>query len=96
MYGDAGAAAALYVVFDEPLAMVSDAPSAYANQPSFSLHQGRTHDMGRIQVLNGEPGEFVTIARRHDDEWYLGSLDQLVVRDLPISLHFLGKKHVQG
>ncbi len=28
---------ALYVVFEEPLAMVSDAPSAYANQPEFQF-----------------------------------------------------------
>jgi alpha-glucosidase len=42
-------------------------------------------------VLNGEPGEFVTIARRHGDEWYLGCLTNWTSRDLRISLQFLGK-----
>lgn len=26
------------------------------------------------RVLSGEPGEYVTIARRHCDEWFLGSM----------------------
>jgi alpha-glucosidase len=42
-------------------------------------------------VLNGEPGEFVTIARRHGDEWYLGSLTNWTARDLSIPLRFLGQ-----
>ncbi len=82
---------ALYVVFDEPLAMVSDAPSAYANQPGFRFIKDVPTTWDAIRVLNGEPGEFVTIARRHGDEWYLGSLTNWTTRDLRISLQFLGK-----
>jgi len=82
---------ALYVVFDEPLAMVSDAPSAYANQPDFRFIKEVPTTWDAIRVLNGEPGEFVTIARRHGDEWYLGSLTNWTSRDLQISLQFLGK-----
>jgi alpha-glucosidase len=82
---------ALYVVFDEPLAMVSDVPSAYANQSSFRFIQDVPTTWDAIRVLNGEPGEFVTIARRHGDDWYLGSLTNWTPRDLRISLQFLGK-----
>jgi len=82
---------ALYVVFDEPLAMVSDVPSAYANQPDFRFIKDVPTTWDAIRVLNGEPGEFVTIARRHGDEWYLGSLTNWTSRDLRISLQFLGK-----
>ena len=82
---------ALYVVFDEPLAMVSDAPSAYANQPAFRFIMDVPTTWDALQVLNGEPGEFVTIARRHGDEWYLGSLTNWVSRELSISLGFLGQ-----
>src|SRR5260370_29962782 len=82
---------ALYVVFDEPLAMVSDAPSAYADQPGFRFIKDVPTTWDAIRVLNGEPSEFVTIARRHGDEWYLGSLTNWTSRDLRISLQFLGK-----
>jgi alpha-glucosidase len=81
---------ALYVVFDEPLAMVSDVPSAYANQPGFRFIKEVPTTWDATRVLNGEPGEFVTIARRHGDEWYLGSLTNWTSRELRIPLNFLG------
>jgi alpha-glucosidase len=87
---------ALYVVFEEPLAMVSDAPSAYANQPGFRFIKDVPTKWDAIQVLNGEPGEFVTIARRHGDDWYLGSLTNWTSRGLRISLQFLGKGTYQA
>ncbi len=81
---------ALYVVFEEPLAMVSDAPSAYANQPSFQFIKDVPTTWDATQVLNGTPGEFVTIARQHGNEWYLGSLTNWTARDLRVPLSFLG------
>jgi alpha-glucosidase len=82
---------ALYVVFDEPLAMVSDAPSVYASEPAFRFIEDVPTTWDALQVINGEPGEFVTLARRHGDEWYLGSLTNWTPRDLPIALSFLGQ-----
>ena len=83
---------ALYVVFEEPLAMVSDAPSAYSNQPSFHFIKDVPTTWDATRVLNGEPGMFVTIARHHGDEWYLGSLTNWTARDLHIPLSFLGRE----
>jgi alpha-glucosidase len=82
---------ALYVVFDEPLAMVADVPTAYANQPSFRFIEDVPTTWDATQVLNGEPGEFFSIARRHGDEWYLGSLTNWTSRDLRVPLNFLGQ-----
>jgi len=81
---------ALYVVFDEPLAMVSDVPSAYANQPDFRFIKDVPTSWDVTKVLNGNPGEFVTIARRHGNEWYLGSITNWSSRELRIPLNFLG------
>ena len=82
---------ALYVVFEAPLAMVSDAPSAYAGQPSFQFIREVPTAWDATRVLNGMPGEFVTIVRRHGDDWYLGSVTNWTARDLHIPLGFLGK-----
>ncbi len=81
---------ALYVIFEEPLAMVSDAPSAYANQPSFQFIREVPTTWDATRALNGEPGEFVTIARRHGDDWYLGSITNWTARDVQVPLDFLG------
>ncbi|UWZ82216.1 glycoside hydrolase family 97 protein [Occallatibacter riparius] len=81
---------ALYVVLTEPLAMVSDAPSAYANQPEFQFLKDVPTTWDATRVLNGTPGEFVTIARQAGREWYLGSLTNWTARDLHVPLSFLG------
>jgi len=82
---------ALYIVFEEPLAMVSDVPSAYVNQPDFQFIKNVPTTWDATRVLNGEPGEFVTIARRHGEEWYLGSITNWTPRELRIHADFLGK-----
>ena len=81
---------AVYVVFEEPLAMVSDAPTAYANQPDFKFIKDVPTAWDESHVLNGEPGEFVTMARRNENEWYLGSMTNWQARDLRVPLNFLG------
>ena len=81
---------ALYVVYEAPFAMVSDAPSAYANQPSFQFIRDVPTTWDATRALDGEPGEFATIARRHGNEWYLGSITNWTARDVSVPLDFLG------
>jgi alpha-glucosidase len=81
---------ALYVVFQAALEMVSDVPSVYINDPSFQFLRDVPTTWDATKVLAGEPGEFITIARRHGREWYLGSITNWTPRDLHIPLSFLG------
>jgi alpha-glucosidase len=81
---------ALYVVFQTPFQMVSDSPQAYANQPAFQFIRDVPTVWDSMRVLNGEPGEFVTIARSHGDEWYMGSMTNWTPRELHVPLSFLG------
>ena len=81
---------ALYVVFQTPFQMVSDSPQAYANQPAFQFIRDVPTQWDSMHVLNGEPGEFMTIARSHGKEWYLGSVTNWTPRDLHVPLNFLG------
>lgn len=81
---------ALYVVFQTPFQMVSDSPQAYADQPAFKFIKDVPAQWDSMRVLNGEPGEFVTIARRHGQQWYLGSTTNWTPRELHVPLDFLG------
>ena len=81
---------AMYAVYEAPFQMVSDHPSAYEDQPAFEFIKSVPATWDETHVLGGEPGEFVTIARRHGKEWYLGSMTNWSRRDLDISLDFLG------
>jgi alpha-glucosidase len=81
---------ALYVVDLAPFQMVSDAPAEYAGQPSFKFIQDVPVVWDETRVLDGYPGEYVTIARRSGADWYLGSITNWTDRDLEVSLAFLG------
>lgn len=81
---------ALYVVFMTPFQMVSDSPQMYANQPAFQFIKDVPDTWDETRVLNGRPGEFATIARRHGSEWDLGSITDWTPRTLSVPLSFLG------
>jgi alpha-glucosidase len=81
---------ALYVVFQTPIQMVSDSPQMYAGQPAFQFIKDVPASWDSTHVLNGEPGEFVTIARQHGQDWYLGSITNWTSRTLQVPLSFLG------
>lgn len=81
---------ALYVVFQTPIQMVSDSPQSYANQPEFKFIKDVPAAWDETRELNGEPGEYVTIARRRGAEWYLGSITNWSARALHVPLGFLG------
>jgi alpha-glucosidase len=81
---------ALYVVFQTPFQMVSDSPQAYTNQAAFQFIRDVPTQWDSMDVLDGDPGEFVTIARSHGKEWYLGSITNWTPRELHVPLDFLG------
>jgi alpha-glucosidase len=80
---------ALYVIYQTPFQMVSDSPQAYAGQPAFQFIKDVPVSWDATHVLNGRPGEFATIARKHEDEWYLGSMTNWTPRTLQVPLNFL-------
>jgi alpha-glucosidase len=80
---------ALYVIFQTPFPMVSDSPQAYAGQPSFQFIRNVPVSWDEMRVLNGVPGKYITIARRHGSEWDLGSITNWTPRTLSVPLSFL-------
>ncbi len=82
---------AMYVVYDAPVQMVADRPSAYSGDPSFELIKSVPGSWDEIKVLNGVPGEYITLARRKGNDWFLGSMTNWQSRELTIPLSFLGE-----
>lgn len=81
---------AMYVVYEAPFQMVADYPGAYENQPAFNFIKAVPATWDETKALEGEPGEFVTIARRHGGDWFLGSMSNWEARELEVPLGFLG------
>ncbi|MGY1410360.1 glycoside hydrolase family 97 protein [Luteimonas sp. A611] len=83
---------ALYVVVYSPLQMAADLLDNYeANPGPFQFIKDVPVDWDTTRVLNGEVGDFVTIARRErgGDDWYLGSVTDEAPRTLEVTLDFL-------
>jgi alpha-glucosidase len=88
--GTRAAQLAMYVVYEAPFQMVSDTPKAYEDQPSFDFVKHAPTTWDETRVLNGQPGEFITMVRRKGDEWFLGSMTNSSPRELEVPLSFLG------
>ena len=83
---------ALYVVIYSPLQMAADLLEHYeANPGPFQFIKDVPVDWETTRVLNGEVGDYVTIARRErgGDDWYLGAVTDEQPRTLEVALDFL-------
>ncbi len=83
---------ALYVTIYSPIQMAADLLENYeANPAPFQFIKDVAVDWDETHVLNGEVGDFVTIARkeRGTREWFLGSITDENPRSLQASLSFL-------
>lgn len=81
---------AMYVVYDAPLQMLSDSPSNYLREPQIMDFLGpvpTTWDDTR--VLDAKIAEYVLVARRNGNDWYLGAMTDWDARDLEVDFSFL-------
>jgi alpha-glucosidase len=83
---------ALYVVIYSPIQMAADLPEHYEqHREAFRFIEDVAVDWDDTRVLDGEVGDYVTIARkdRHSRDWFLGSITDEHGRSLPVPLSFL-------
>jgi alpha-glucosidase len=85
---------AMYVVYDSPLVMLSDSPDSYIGRDG-NLSEGAdflrqvpaTWDETRF--LGGEIGQYVAVARRKGETWYVGAMANETGRTISLPLSFL-------
>lgn len=83
---------ALYVVVYSPIQMAADLPENYARYPAaFQFIKDVAVDWDDTRVLNGEVGQYVTIARKAkgSGDWFLGSVGDDTARRFDVTLDFL-------
>lgn len=76
---------AMYVVFESPLQMLADSPTHYYQEPESASFMSRipvTWDT--TVVLDAKVADYVLIARRKDDKWYVGAMTDWTPRDLTL------------
>lgn len=81
---------AQYVIFEAPLQMLADNPTVYMKE------QECTNFITKVPVvfdetvpLDGKVGEYVALARRKGDVWFVGAMSNWTPRDLTLDFSFL-------
>ncbi len=88
---------AMYTVFEAPLQMLSDNPTAYIKESEctdFIAKIPTTFD--ETVALDGSLGEFAAIARKKSNIWYIGVLNNWDARDITLSFSFLEKGNYEA
>lgn len=86
-----------YVVLYSPIQMAADLPEHYEqHMDAFQFIRDVPADWQDTRVVNGEVGDYATIARkdRNSEDWYLGSVTDETGRTLGVPLTFLDSKRV--
>ena len=82
---------ALYVVIYSPIQMAADLIENYEGNPAFQFIKDVGVDWQQTKVLNGEVGDFVTIARkeRASEKWFVGGITDENAREMSLDFSFL-------
>lgn len=82
--------AAMYIVYDSPLMMLADNPSNYMFDSVYTSFISRiptTWDL--TEGLESKAGEYVSVARKSGDKWYIAAMTDWNKRELRLPLSFL-------
>ena len=80
-----------YAIFEAPLTMLCDSPSNYMAEPECTdFIAGFPTTWDETVPVCGKIGEYVAIARRKGNDWYIGALTDWNARDLVLDLGFIG------
>lgn len=82
---------AMAAVYYSPLQFLYwyDKPDAYQGEPEIAFFDKVKTVWDDTQAIDGAIGEFVTVARRSGDEWFLGTMTNNDARSLSTPLEFL-------
>ena len=85
--------AAMYVVYEAPLQMLADNPSNYYREPGFTAFiSGIPVTWDETLVFDARIGDYLVMARRHGERWYIAAMTDWKPRNFTISLSFLGEE----
>ena len=87
---------AMYVVYEAPLQMLCESPTIYNKEQEtvdFITQIPTTWD--ETVVLEGAVADYIIVARRKGDNWYIGAMTDWTARDFELNLSFLGAGEYQ-
>lgn len=81
---------AMYVVYEAPVGMLCDSPSNYMKEPECTGFISSVPTVwDETRALDGRVGDYVVIARRSGEDWYVGGMTDWDARTVEVDLGFL-------
>lgn len=80
---------ALPIIFESGWVVMADRPKAYLNSPAKPLLQQMKATWDETILIDGYPGEFVCMARRNGNDWYLAAINSSTEREVSVPLDFI-------
>ena len=81
----------LYVLYNEPLKMLCDAPSVYDREPEITSYISKIPTVwDETIVLEGKFGAYLVEARKTGNTWYVAGMTGEAGKDVTIDFSFLG------
>jgi alpha-glucosidase len=78
-----------FVIYESPLTVVCDHPDNILNQPGADFLKIVPTTWDDIKFLGGYPGDYVAIAKRSGDKWFVGVMNNSVGKSVEITINFL-------
>lgn len=84
---------ALSVIFYSPLQTLFwyDKPTDYQGEKEIEFFEKVPVTWDETRVIMGNPGEYIVIARRKGDEWFVGAITNTQARTIELPMGFLDK-----
>ncbi len=81
---------AMFIVYESPLQVLADSPSSYGGEDGLDLIREVPTVWDETRFVEGTPGDYIVLARRKGEVWYLGGMTDWEGREIEISLDFMG------
>ena len=83
---------ATYIVYDSPLVMLADSPTAYKEeQECVDFIVSIPTVVNKTIIPDGKMAEYIVTARELDGNWYVGGMTDWNSRDITVDFSFLGE-----
>jgi alpha-glucosidase len=81
---------AMFVIYEAPLQMLADAPTAYKADPqTLDFLKSVPTVWDETVALDGKVGDYTIIARKSDEQWYVAGMTDWDSRTLKVNFSFL-------
>jgi alpha-glucosidase len=78
-----------FVIYESPLTVVCDHPDNILNKAGSDFLKIVPTTWDDIKFIGGYPGEYVAIAKRSGDVWFLGVMNNSIGKTIDVNLNFL-------